>query len=364
MKIDGSTHYSKIKIALLIILASFVFYACTESQKDALGPFETRLFVSFADNDPAGRNLGYVSPADGVVLPNFIMYKTKAVDGNGVFFDETSISGTTFQVSRQTKSIIKLSINGFRLSEFTSPEMNSAREIAYDAKNDFLYVASNTDSMISVFNNASGATGTVTPFKKIKLNAQPWSIHLDAPANRLLVLIDKPVAVNPQVGEGDGPVEVQVFNNIEQTAKSGTQGSQIMPAANTVVKFPFARRLHGMTYSSSRDILVVTEIGSAAGGDPNFNKDGAIFIIENANIFLNTGGNITPTRTIAGANTLLGNPVDVAIDDRAGKERVIVAEKANKKILVFTLDMNGNVSPLIQKSTINSPEALYLDIRK
>lgn len=364
MKNNSSPYLSKIKTVLVLAITLVATSACTDDREVGLGPFETRLFVSFADNDPAGRNFGYVSPADGVVIPNFVMYNTKAVDGNGVFFDETSVSGTTFQVSRQTKSIIKLSINGFRLSEFTSAEMNSAREIAYDAKNDFLYVASNTDSIVFVFSNASNASGSVTPFKKIKLNAQPWSVHLDAPANRLLVLIDKPVAVNPQVGEGDGPVEVQVFKNIEQTAKSGAEGSQIMPTPNTVVKFPFARRLHGMTYSSDRDILVVTEIGSAASGDANFNRDGGIFIIENANVFLNNGGNITPTRTIAGGNTLLGNPVDVAIDDRNGKERVIVAEKANKKILVFSLDMNGNVAPLIQKSTVNSPEALYLDIRK
>jgi hypothetical protein len=73
---------------------------------------------------------------------------------------------------------------------------------------------------------------------------------------------------------------------------------------------------------------------------------------------------ITPTRTISGINTGLGNPVDVAWDTRDGKDLIYVAEKANQKILVFKFPDDGNATPSRTTAKLpSSPEGIYLDAR-
>ncbi|MBC7903813.1 MAG: hypothetical protein H7Y27_10330, partial [Gemmatimonadaceae bacterium] len=58
-----------------------------------------------------------------------------------------------------------------------------------------------------------------------------------------------------------------------------------------------------------------------------------------------------------------GNPVDIAFDDRANKGLIYVAEKANKRILVFKLADNGNVAPTVTTTVTTLPEAIFLDAR-
>ena len=124
--------------------------------------------------------------------------------------------------------------------------------------------------------------------------------------------------------------------------------------------------LHGLTYSAKLDVLIVTEIGEAAAPmipdptKPPFNADGGIYIIEGAKAKLTAGGNVTASRVIYGANTMLGNPVDVAFDDRDNKSLIYIAEKANKRISVFKLTDTGNIAPTISTTVTTSPEAVFL----
>jgi hypothetical protein len=284
-------------------------------------------------------------PADGPTLDSADKFDTKLPDGNGIVFDP--YSGTVFQVSRQAREVKSFTVNtdgslsANAKSSFKDDGLQSAREIAYDRVRKTLYVSSNTDSSLYVYVGLDTITGTARASKKLKLNGQPWGIHLEN--DNLFVVIDQ------------DRVEVQLFEN----ASSLVVGT-INPTKSIKVKD--ARRLHGITYSSSRDAIILTDIGEVSGG--SFKSDGKVYIIETALAkFVTLGAEVIPTRTIGGIDTGLGNPVDVAWDSRSGKDLIYVAEKANQAIHVFKFSDSGNVSPFRTATLKTFPEAIYLDAR-
>lgn len=105
-------------------------------------------------------------------------------------------------------------------------------------------------------------------------------------------------------------------------------------------------RTHGITYSVSDDVLVMTDIGDAA----NTTDDGGIHTMANfSGLISNTenGGTIalSSQKRIAGSYTELGNPIDVAYD--AKTQTVYISEIGNGKVLGFenSLESEGNVYP-------------------
>lgn len=107
-------------------------------------------------------------------------------------------------------------------------------------------------------------------------------------------------------------------------------------------------RTHGLTYDPLNDIMVLTDVADATSA-----TDGAIHVITNfsqkAATAVNGSGTIPLNQQIriSGSNTLLGNPVDVAFSQAAGK--IYVAERANGggRVLIFnTPAMNGNPTPI------------------
>lgn len=301
------------------------------------------MYVSNADTDASVMSTIIFDPADGATLDSPDKYDTKLPDGNGIVFDP--YSGTVYQVSRQAKNIRTFTVNPngslAQKGSFIDDALPSAREIAFDRIRKTLYVASNVDSALYVYVGIDTIAGTARATKKLKLNGQPWGIHLEK--DNLFVVIDQ------------DSVQVQLFENAYSLAV-GTI------APNKKINVTGAKRLHGITYSSERDALILTDIGEATGNGSN--SDGKIHIIEGALAkFLPKGAAVAPTRTITGISTGLGNPVDVAWDTRTGKDLIYVAEKANKKILVFKFKDIGNITPTRTANLSSSPEAIYLDAR-
>ncbi|NUO02114.1 MAG: hypothetical protein HUU01_16030 [Saprospiraceae bacterium] len=110
-------------------------------------------------------------------------------------------------------------------------------------------------------------------------------------------------------------------------------------------------RTHGIQYDTEADIMVLTDVGEAASA-----TDGAIHIITNFSQKVATalGGGTTGTIAlnqqirIAGSNTLLGNPVDVAYNNATNK--IYVAERANGggRLLIFNFpESSGNPAPAV-----------------
>jgi hypothetical protein len=338
-----------LKGIIAIGLIATVFAACKKDDVVTATPV-SRLFVSNADTDPAINNLSVFSPADGATFSAPKTFNTTAPDGNGIVYDAGSNTG--FQVSRQSKTIKIFSVSTTGdvvvTGYFVDAALTSGRDAAYDAANKTLYVASNSDSKVYVYANAPALTGNVTATKVLTLDGQPWG--LDFAAGKLMVLIDL------------DRKEIQLFNNINIIA-TGTA------TPSNKITIPSATRLHGLAYDADSDVLLVTEIGAAvAPAIPNpiataFNADGGIYIIEGAMAKFTANAAVTPTRTIIGSNTGLGNPVDITFDARAGKKLIYVAEKANKMISVFRLSDTGNVAPATSTTVTTLPESIFIDAR-
>lgn len=328
----------------ICFLSSLIFSSCVKDDNEAM-PKSTvsRLYVSNADTDASVNNTLIFDPANQAKFSEPYKFNSQLPDGNGILFDP--YSGVVYQVSRVNKNIktFKVNTDGSLVlkSSFIHEGLLSAREIAFDRSRDILYISSNIDSAIYVYNKVSTLKDIVLADKKLKLNGEPWGIHLDN--DRLFVVIDQTRA------------EVQLFESASALAVG-----QILPTKKITVSG--ARRLHGITYSSSRDVLILTDIAEATA--TGFDTDGSIHIITDANSkFTESGSPIAPSRTIRGALTGLGNPVDVAWDDREGKDLIYIAEKARRKILVFNYSATGNIAPSVIADLSSSPEAIYLDAR-
>jgi hypothetical protein len=111
-------------------------------------------------------------------------------------------------------------------------------------------------------------------------------------------------------------------------------------------------RTHGLHYDAATDIMVMTDVGDAASA-----TDGAVHVITGfaAKYAAAAAGSgmitLAQQIRIAGGNTLLGNPVDVAYSDRTNK--IHVAERANGggRILIFNMPtVNGNPTPIYNQA--------------
>lgn len=148
--------------------------------------------------------------------------------------------------------------------------------------------------------------------------------------------------------------DLAVFTNFPvNTANAAVQASKRITVAGIV-------RTHGLTYDATDDLMVMTDVGSAASP-----TDGAFHLIPNfRTLFASVanGGTIalsSQTR-VAGAATLLGNPV--AVDYDTATNTVFIAEAANGggRVLSYSnIGAGGNITPVIN-NMLAGANALYL----
>lgn len=171
-----------------------------------------------------------------------------------------------------------------------------------------LIVADTGAGSLRVF--AATATGNAAPlFVVSNLGASPavWDAAYDEVADRLFAAAT------------DGAV--LVFDGFMSSRGAGGPSRRIVPtdggASATV-------NLHGIAYDAGRDLLVVSDVGSAASA-----TDGQLLTVASAS----TASGPTPVRArVAGNASGLGNPVDLVLTSEGA---VYVAEKASGRVLRF-----------------------------
>lgn len=115
-----------------------------------------------------------------------------------------------------------------------------------------------------------------------------------------------------------------VYDNFLTTKLNGTNS----PAPDRVVTpsdglLPISDNLHGIVYNDATDQVILSDVGAATtGSQTGFDTDGQIFVINNAR---SADGLTLVSVRINGANSLLGNPVDIVNNGNT----LFVAEKAN-----------------------------------
>lgn len=330
--------------------------AAVASQSDELTALSAMqgIYVSAADTAAATDNL-YKYGLQNYQTVVSRQFTTGAKDGNGVLYNRNT--DEVFQLSRAKKTLYVFA-NGFDMSNppslvrsFTDSTLSSGREIAHDKKNNILYIANNTDSSIRIYRHFSSLSGNVVG-EKVKINGQPWGIIYDEMLDKLVVVIDL------------AAMRLDIFDHPSSLQPGTATASRSLNIADRP-NGTFSR-LHGLTYNSVADVLIVTEIGEAAApatptpGKPAFNADGGIYIINNGAARLASGGTIHADAVIYGANTGLGNPVDIASRWLNGKGFIFAIEKANKKIEAFRITDVGDAMPVTTVVTSYAPEAASL----
>ena len=125
-------------------------------------------------------------------------------------------------------------------------------------------------------------------------------------------------------------------------------------------------RTHGITFARDDDVLILTDIGAAGG--PGSDADGAFHFVREwrgtARSAAKTTGVLGLDRQVrvAGAATLLGNPVDVAYDD--DNNRVYIAERVNGggRLLAFeTPTADGSPAPVFNETVAGASSVEYRD---
>lgn len=161
------------------------------------------------------------------------------------------------------------------------------------------------------------------------LATDPWDVDYDPGNDRLYVALT------------DGTVAV--FDNY-------LDGNPDTATPDRIIDVDGGVNIHGIIHDAVNDVLLLSDVGSA--GDPN---DGQLFVVANAST---ADGAVAPTVTIGGANTNLGNPVDVAYDGT----NLYVAEKSNDLIMRFDgirSSGGGNIAPDASIS-VTAPESVSL----
>lgn len=197
-------------------------------------------------------------------------------------------------------------------------------------------VADQGSSSVRVFSAA--ATGNQAPeFTVTDLGAgtSVWDVEYDASDDRLYV-----ASTNGLVLVYDNLLSDRGTDGPDRTITPTDGSSQI------------SVNLHGIAYNSSRDLLVVSDVGSAASA-----TDGQLFTIASAS----TANGATAVRyRVAGSATQLGNPVDLTI---ASNGRVYVAEKSNDLVLRYDslLTATGSVNVAADASVaVESAESVAI----
>jgi len=347
------------KSGLFILLSIFslgFFSACERNDDEPALPKTpiSRLYVSFSDIqdndlDEPYKNIAVFDPANAEVLSDPFEYNSAVQRGAGIYFSPTA--GRVFQGSAQNRSIKTFSVNKQGAvgtgSTFRDSTLLNQRDLAYDPTSKNLYVSDNLSQSIYVYAQALNRNGEIRPNKKFQLTGQPWGVHLQGDTiqgDSLFIAI------------AGTAKEVQLLERVSKI------DSGIVNASKKIV-IPGATDLRGITYSSRLNMLVLTDYGS-----------GKIYIIENAKQAFTTQGDVTPTRTIEGAQTKLQTPIDVSIDDREEQlfiyvvDNANVAENANNskgqgKLLRFKTTDSGNVAPNADYQFELRPVSIHLDAR-
>ncbi|TDE49119.1 hypothetical protein [Flavobacterium sp. GT3P67] len=205
-------------------------------------------------------------------------------------------------------------------------EFTNARETAVSG--DVVVVAQDQLASNGLINKLFVYQKTAVGFTLMKTfitDFKLWGIHMDG--NDLYAVADL---------TGD----IIQFKNF-MTNASGTI------VATKRVTIAGLTRTHGITYSASDDVMILTDVASATSA-----TDGGLIFIKNfSSVFASTtaAGTIALTNQVRvyGPNSLLGNPVDVAYDSTTNY--IYVAERLNAGGQVLTYSYpaaSGDFAPI------------------
>ncbi|WP_157976022.1 hypothetical protein [Lewinella sp. IMCC34191] len=312
------------KLSLLLLTAvALAFTSCDDDDDPILGGQYDDDGTVFLSSNTSGM-VGILDTKDTPLEIETFM--ARGTDADGIYYDDDQ--GNIFQINRSSSTIVEYNDviddlddpNGVDIESESSMDFDNGRGLAY--RNDMLVVANDNDSdstMNAFYRYEITGDEEISYVGMHPTNINLWGIQFFGTSLYAVV---------------DNSDSIAIFDNFLDNAA----GDTVTPTR--YIQVEGITRTHGLEYNNEDDVMVLTDIGDA-GSD----SDGALIIIED---FATLSGNVITeadyTR-IAGASTMLGNPVDVDYD--AEDDRIYVAEKANGggQLLIFDMDMSGDVAP-------------------
>lgn len=261
-------------------------------------------------------------------------FSVNGTDNDGIYYnsfsDEVILASRTnnrLETYSGLKNGVETNTDNLMLSNFSSNmDFTNAREIAISG--DKIIVTQDQATINNDTNKFLVYQKTTSGYNLINeytLDFKIWGIH--AEGTTLYAVADL-------------TSDILVFENFFSLA-SGT----IMPTKRVTIEG--LTRTHGITYSANDDVMILTDVASAADA-----TDGGLIVINNFTTVLNSTSNMgtiamSNQKRIYGASSTLGNPVDVAYDYVTNV--IYVAERANGggKVLTFNIPTaSGDVAPV------------------
>ncbi|MCK7591106.1 hypothetical protein M0G43_11015 [Subsaxibacter sp. CAU 1640] len=338
---------NSIKLLSLLMVISIASFSCSnddDSGNQNPEPSMTRLFTSNNSNG----NITYYDVTDFSNITTTTLLTTSTA-ADGIFYDpngdvvlQASRSGLNLEAftdisALTTNTAITANIIG-------SADMQSPRETAVSG------------NIVVVADNADVDGDTNTPdgrFYVYQSNGTQFTL-------RNTITVDFKVWGITFIGNDlyavvDADNELAVFNNfLNNTSNTALSASKRVVVEGIV-------RTHGLTYDSSNGTMIMTDIGDAA----NTQDDGGFHVISNFIAkfsAVSNGGTLAVGQQVrvAGSNTLMGNPVDVAYDASTGTVFIAEAGNGGGRILAFNnIGTGGNLSPVVNNS-LAAASSVYL----
>ncbi|AOW16185.1 hypothetical protein LPB03_01350 [Polaribacter vadi] len=330
-------------LALTCAIAVGLVSCSDNDNNDSIIQNETK--VLFTSNNADGNvNVYNVTNINSVMKSTL---ETSATAADGIYYDGSE--DLIVQASRSTLglegyagvSIMSSAINATVTASIMSGlNMSSPREVAVNG--DFYVVADNADAdgiditkdgRLFIYTK-SGSNFTLRNI--ITTDIKLWGITFIG---------------NDLYAVADTTNELAVYSNFLNNTSTTTLTASKQIAIEGIV------RTHGLTYDSMTDTMILTDIGDADSG-----TDGGFHVIENFNSKFNNTANgatlaVNQQTRVAGSNTVLGNPVDVAYD--GSTKTVFIAEAKNGKILAFNnINTGGNITP-VYSADLAAASAVY-----
>jgi hypothetical protein len=318
----------KTNLFLGIAVATFALTAC--SNDDTGSTAVVRDYKLFTSSNTSGK----ISITDlATATPTTKSFTVGATDADGIFYNPTadeiiqaSRTNTRLDIYNNIKMAYSSDMASLNLlTSSAATDFSNPREIAVSG--DTVIVTQDqsaanglTNKLMVYKRTASG----LTLFKSFTVNFKLWGIHYEG---------------TTLYAVADATGDLVSFSNFIDNADGA-----IIPTKRVTIEGLV--RTHGITYSATDNLMVLTDVGDAASA-----TDGGIITISNFTSVFNSTTNggmiaIAAQKRIYGPNSLLGNPVDVAYDSVSNS--IFIAERLNGGGQVLTFDApttNGDVAP-------------------
>jgi hypothetical protein len=263
----------------------------------------------------------------------------KAADADGIYYDD------------KKDILIQLNRTDNRLDAYGSVQANLRSgfppSLLFSSTSDFTNGREIAVSGDRIVVTQDAATGNNNQNKLVVYKMTATGFSLVSSHNVSINLWGVQADLNTLYAVVDNGNKLAIFNDFFSNKNLSIEPNKTVTVDGIV-------RTHGLAYDFKNDIMVMTDIGDAAVA-----TDGALVVI-NAFTTKIADNSISATEQIriAGPKSLLGNPVDVAVDKSSNA--LYVAERAGGKLLTYDIPTaNGDFAPT-QSNNFAGISAVYL----